>query len=371
MSSPRQVKKLAKQADLSPEEAIERLQAAGVLAKRGRDLVSQRDLYRAQVALGLSQPAVIREPGRVDSPVGWNRMSLPGGVGRSKGIDGAGVTPISDGPERTKGSKRRSTKSQYDRYDRARLVGKVPKGDIEYLTADIVEKVHYVLVDDFSASGDPIDPPGARDGRTYLESALGRPLTSLRGELKYPTVVMAGAALLHALVHDHPFHNGNKRTGIVALLVFLDKNGYILTADEDELYDYVLRLAAHGTTEGANHDEETQETARWINKFSRKLRAGEKRLRYRDLLIILRSYGCAWEILSGNKLNIERDGMRTQVGYRNEGQEVDQKTLGRIRRQLELDEEHGIDSEVFYYSGDQIPSFINKYRQTLKRLAYT
>src|SRR5258708_1626270 len=75
----------------------------------------------------------------------------------------------------------------------------------------LVLVIHNQLVRDFAESGDPIDPPGIRDRGELLESALSRPQTSIGTTLKYPTIEMAAAALLHALVHNHPFHNGNKR----------------------------------------------------------------------------------------------------------------------------------------------------------------
>ena len=81
---------------------------------------------------------------------------------------------------------------------------------------------------------------------------------------------MAGAALLHALVHNHPFHNGNKRTALVALVVFLDVHGYVLKASDHELYDYVLALASHEVAVGGSSidggssaDEEVAAAGRW------------------------------------------------------------------------------------------------------------
>ncbi|HEX5450591.1 MAG TPA: type II toxin-antitoxin system death-on-curing family toxin, partial [Gaiellaceae bacterium] len=115
-----------------------------------------------------------------------------------------------------------------------RIVGQ-PRA-LRLLTETEVEAIHWELVADFSRDADPIDPPGVRNP-DLLASAVFRQHTAMGREAKYPTVEMAASALFHALVHDHPFHNGNKRTGLVSMLVFLDENGFMIhdSCDEDEL----------------------------------------------------------------------------------------------------------------------------------------
>jgi death-on-curing protein len=61
-----------------------------------------------------------------------------------------------------------------------------------------------------------------------LESAMARPQVSAFGADAYPDIVSKAAALLHSLVLNHPFSDGNKRTGVLAMLVFIDLNGYRL-----------------------------------------------------------------------------------------------------------------------------------------------
>src|ERR1700741_1391270 len=91
------------------------------------------------------------------------------------------------------------------------------------LSADDILALHYQLVDFFKKTEDPIDPAGPRD-LNLLASAVGRPQTSLGHEEKYPTLLLKAAALFHSLVKNHAFHNGNKRTGLMATLTFLDRN---------------------------------------------------------------------------------------------------------------------------------------------------
>ena len=67
-----------------------------------------------------------------------------------------------------------------------------------------------------------------------LESALGQCRMSFGGQDVYPTLAEKAAALCFSIVQNHPFVDGNKRTGHAAMEVFLILNGYELDADVDE-----------------------------------------------------------------------------------------------------------------------------------------
>lgn len=257
---------------------------------------------------------------------------------------------------------------------------------IHYLTTDDVLDVHNALVLDFAKADDPIDPPGVRSDQ-LLGSAVYRQETSLGGTLKYPTAQMAGAALLHSIALNHAFNNGNKRTGIVSLLVFLDRNGLIATCDEQELFRFVLRVAQHGLV--PTHcdqlaDREVMEMARWINRHTRQIDKGERPIPWHRLKRILRGfdvdYGHAGSV--GNRINLRRTiqetsflgeartrDLVTQVHYGDDGRIVERNAIHKIRRELELDEDHGIDSMIFYEAAAEPDDFIQQYRMLLRRLA--
>ena len=265
------------------------------------------------------------------------------------------------------------------------------KHPLHRLTSDQVNSIHYCLVDDFKGTNDPLNPPGVRS-HELLESAVSRPATSFGDLEKYPTVEMAAAALLHSLVHNHPFHNGNKRTALVAMLVTLDQNGLVLTCTKDDLFKLVLKLARHGLTNGPTHelaDREVMEVARWLERNIRELQKGERPVEWRKLKKLLGRYGCSFEFpTQGNRINITRSlsqkdrrfrfwrhsrnerVLSSQVRYASEGSEAARNTVHKIRKDLELDEEHGIDSGSFYFNLDVSQSeFIHRYRKTLIRLA--
>lgn len=255
-----------------------------------------------------------------------------------------------------------------------------------YLDEGAVMQIHNALVADFATAADPISPPGVKS-ENLLSSALARPLTSLGSDLKYTTIELAAAALLHSLVMNHPFHNGNKRTGLVATLVFLDLNGLLPTCDEQALFRLVLRVAQHGLVPlhcPELADREVLELANWIRKNSRLIEKGERPIPWLRLKRILRDFGCETEVSPnvGNRINLTRNVRVThrfrrikthllsiQVAYGDDGREVEQNTLNSIRRALELDEEHGVDSKAFY-EAEAIPDdFIQQYRTLLRRLS--
>ena len=262
--------------------------------------------------------------------------------------------------------------------------------EVLFLSADEVRRIHSALVSDFADDQDPIEPAGVRS-ESLLESAVYRPRTAIGGLRKYPTVEMAGAALFHALVHDHPFHNGNKRTALVSLLVFLDENGLLLTCSEDELFKLVLLLAQHRITEGPRielPDREVYAIAIWLKRHSRLVETGDRPVAWRKLRRILAGRDCICELSQsdGSRMNIRRKIRRhirifgidlyrsrvlsTQVFYGDDGRDAAQNTVAKIRRDLELDEVNGIDSASFYDDREAAAGeFIVKYRKTLQRLA--
>jgi death-on-curing family protein len=259
--------------------------------------------------------------------------------------------------------------------------------NIKPLRYEDVCSIHKLLVEDFRETSDPIEPSGVRS-RHLLESALSRPGTAIGNERKYPTVEMAAAALLHSLVHDHPFHNGNKRTALVSMLVLLDENGMVLTCPEDELFKLVLKLAQHAIATGPRPelaDREVLVVARWLKGRVRWIEKGDRSLSWRRLKHILARYDCTFDYATvGNRINITRivhrpagffrgrrtDTVRTQTAYAGDGTEVAKNTVNKIRRDLELDDQHGVDSAAFYDREDTAPSeFIQRYRKTLRRLA--
>ncbi len=76
-----------------------------------------------------------------------------------------------------------------------------------------------------------------------LESALGRPQASFAGQDLYPSLAGKAAALMHSLVSNHPFVDGNKRVAVASAELFLLINGYRVEADNVALEELTLASA--------------------------------------------------------------------------------------------------------------------------------
>jgi len=83
---------------------------------------------------------------------------------------------------------------------------------------------------------------GVRD-MGLLESAVAQPRASFGGQFLHKDLFEMAAAYLYHLVQNHPFLDGNKRTGAVAALVFLDLNGVEIDAPKGSLYDLTMAVA--------------------------------------------------------------------------------------------------------------------------------
>ena len=105
-----------------------------------------------------------------------------------------------------------------------------------YLSLAQVLELHRLEIRRFGGSA------GLRE-RASLEAALARPQMTFAGEDLYPDVESKAAALMHSLVMNHPFVDGNKRTGAAVAELLLNLNGVELEADDDDLVAITLSVA--------------------------------------------------------------------------------------------------------------------------------
>lgn len=98
---------------------------------------------------------------------------------------------------------------------------------------------------------------GLRD-RGLLLSALARPQHLFAYEK--PTIFDLAAAYAHGIVKNHPFLDGNKRSGFLAATLFLESNGFRFTATEESATLKTLELAAG--------DISADEFAAWLAESS-------------------------------------------------------------------------------------------------------
>ena len=102
-------------------------------------------------------------------------------------------------------------------------------------TQDVI-RVHEILIDKFGGS------KGIRD-LGLLESALSRPFQTFDQKELYSTPIEKAAALIESILINHPFIDGNKRIGYVLMRLLLIDYGLDLSANQDDKYEFVIKIA--------------------------------------------------------------------------------------------------------------------------------
>ncbi len=107
---------------------------------------------------------------------------------------------------------------------------------MEYLKLDEILRLHFEVINDFGGSH------GVRDlGR--LESLVSAPSQNIFGSEQYSTLLEKAAVYLRNIIADHPFIDGNKRTGVTCMAIFLSRNRRNLTCTSKALEDFAVKVA--------------------------------------------------------------------------------------------------------------------------------
>lgn len=93
-----------------------------------------------------------------------------------------------------------------------------------------------------------------------LFSAVERPKTTFAGKDLYPDIYSKASALVHSLILNHPFVDGNKRTALACLFRFLEINGVQLKVNFEQLISFALDIE--------NKKTSFKEIIFWLKKYS-------------------------------------------------------------------------------------------------------
>jgi len=104
------------------------------------------------------------------------------------------------------------------------------------ISTEEVIKIHKLLIDQFGGSH------GVRD-KSSLNSAINRPFATFDQQELYPEPVDKAAAILESIVTNHPFIDGNKRTGYVLARLLQLKSGLYLKATQEEKHEMVIAVS--------------------------------------------------------------------------------------------------------------------------------
>jgi len=124
---------------------------------------------------------------------------------------------------------------------------------MRYLNETQVLFIHARLVEETGGEH------GVRD-LAMLESAIARPRATFEGKDLYPDIFTKTAVLMDSLVNNHPFVDGNKRTGIAAAALFLRTNGYRLVVENLDLERFTFQVA--------QSQLEVGQMAEWFQAYS-------------------------------------------------------------------------------------------------------
>lgn len=127
---------------------------------------------------------------------------------------------------------------------------------MKYLTVKDALLLHELAINEFGGSH------GLRD-LGLLESAVARPQVTFGGKDLYLNIFLKVAALVHSLLLNHQFVDGNKRTAIFSVMTFLELNGYKFVAEQKEVVGTALWIE--------NQKPEIEEITEWIKKHSRRI----------------------------------------------------------------------------------------------------
>ena len=105
-----------------------------------------------------------------------------------------------------------------------------------FLDLDHALRTHHSLIEVYGGAA------GIRDVG-LLHSAIAMPQASFGGEFLHKDLFGMAAAYLYHIVQNHPFLDGNKRTGAAIAIIFLAMNNVTIDADEDGVVDLTLAVA--------------------------------------------------------------------------------------------------------------------------------
>lgn len=114
---------------------------------------------------------------------------------------------------------------------------------MKYLDAEEILLIHHQLVEKYGGMH------GTRD-LERVKSAAAAPAQHVFGEEQYRTIYEKAAVYARNIIIDHPFLDGNKRTGITSAALFLSRNGINIVVEKGELEKFTVRIATEKLSVG-------------------------------------------------------------------------------------------------------------------------
>lgn len=125
----------------------------------------------------------------------------------------------------------------------------------QYLSLEEILRLHFQVIEDFGGLH------GVREEGRIL-SVVEAPQQIIFGAEQYLTMHEKAAVYMRNIIADHPFIDGNKRTGVTVAGVFLLRNNIVLSANPKELEDFTVRVATEHLS--------VPDIAAWLEQYASK-----------------------------------------------------------------------------------------------------
>lgn len=250
-----------------------------------------------------------------------------------------------------------------------------------------VLKAHYIVSDFFISEGDQI-VYGVKSF-DLLSSAVSRQDVEFGGIQKWTDEYHKMATLLYGITKNHAFEDGNKRTALLSLLLFIDKNNLQVSYKQSVLELLIVRIAASTLEEYDNYkyyikkdDPEVNFIADKIKKYTRKTNRKIYTISYAEFNRRLKQYGVWLDNPSKNYINVYRNKTIVrffflkkknkerilQIGFPGWKNQVNPKAIKSVLQVAGLTVENGVDSDVFFKDAEPAYKLISDFKEPLARL---
>jgi death-on-curing family protein len=262
---------------------------------------------------------------------------------------------------------------------------------------------HFLLIDYFAEKKYAFGGVGPRD-LGLLHSALSRQFTGFGAVRKWNGLFENCATLMFGLIMNHPFHDANKRTALLAVLSLLHRKKHIITLQQKKLDSLVVAIAANELHVYFGRDARYQRTlqpmsvgndpdgvvriiADFLRRNTRYRDDATRTVTYSELNRAVKRHGYELRNPNGGYINVvrvepakranflgiggkpEREVYLAQVGFPGWKDQVHKSALKTVREATGLTTKNGCDTQVLFQEAEPLSSLISEYAEPLKRLA--
>lgn len=256
------------------------------------------------------------------------------------------------------------------------------------LSESDVLKAHYILSDFFLDKGEEV-----RFGilnYDMLASAVHRQYVEYAGVRKWNDPFHLMATLVFGLTKDHAFHDGNKRTALLCLLLGLNMNKRELNVKKSFLELLMVRIASNGLEEYKDFkrfkdtdDPEVNFIAQMIRNWTRARNTRLYTITFAELNTNLSKFNVFLDKPSGNMIDVFKEVEKSslfsnqkktirkricQIGFPGWKKQIGDHELKKLLAKVGLDAQHGYDSDVFFNGAVPTYELLEEYKGPLERL---